>query len=171
MKFISKILLLIVLVSCNSDIDKTENMETKKIIGVSIITTNENGQSYEDTGKLWKDFFEIANQITNKKSDDIYAIYTDFESDYTGVYTAIVGYEVHSLTNIPKGLVGKEIGGGKYQKIIARGEMPNAIMKAWQEIWKKDKELHRRYTSDFEIHGINSQKGNDSEVEIFVSIN
>ena len=145
-------------------------METKKVIGVSIVTTNENGQSYEDMGKLWGRFFEVSAQILNKKSDKIYAVYTDFETDYTGKQTAIVGYEVNSLDNIPDGFVGREIGGGKYTKILAKGEMPNAVMQTWKEIWGKDKELNRRYTTDFEVHGDKSQNGKNSEVEVFVSI-
>ena len=145
-------------------------MEIKKIIGVSVVTTNENGQSSEDMGKLWSRFFEVSSQIPNKKSEDIYSVYTDFETDYTGIHTAIVGYEVNSLDIIPTGFVGKEIGGGKYQKFIANGEMPTAILQTWGEIWEKDKELNRRYTTDFEIHGKKAQNGKDSEVDIFIAV-
>ena len=145
-------------------------MDIKKIIGVSIRTTNKNGQAYADLGQLWSKFFENSERIPNKLSNDIYAIYTDYETDYTGKYTAIVGYEVASFELIPDGFVGKEIGGGTYIKFIAKGEMPNAIAQTWQEIWEKEEELNRRYTTDFEVHTEHSQKGKDSEVEIFIAI-
>ena len=167
---ILKTLLLLTILSCNSR-SKPTYMQTKKIIGVSTVTTNEDGQSNEDMGKLWGQFFKLSQQIPNKKSDEIYAIYTDYETDYRGKHTAIVGYEVHSLDIIPIGLVGREIGGGEYLKILAKGEMPTAVMQAWKEIWKKDKELNRRYTADFEVHGVKSQNGKEAEVDIFIAVN
>ena len=145
-------------------------METKKIIGVYVETTNENGQAGEDMGQLWGRFFEVANQIPHKISDDIYSIYTDYETDYTGKYMAIIGYEVRSIDVIPDGFIGREIGEGKYVKFQAKGEMPNAVIQTWKEIWDKEAELNRRYTADFEVHGEHAQKGKDSEVEIFIAV-
>ncbi len=169
MKILLYTLCLSTMLSCNFE-KKVENMETKKIIGISVVTTNENGQSIKDMGEIWGKFFEVSEQIPNKKSDDIYSIYTDYETDYTGKYTAILGYEVNSLSEIPNGFIGREIGGGKYKKFLAKGEMPNAVVQIWKEIWEKDSELKRRYTSDFEVHGENAQKGKDSEVEVFIAV-
>lgn len=144
-----------------------EQIKSFKIIGIKTETTNQNGKSAEDLGKLWERFYteNISNQISNKKGSEIYAIYTDYETDYTGKYTAIIGMKVNSLDQIPNGLIGQEFNGGKFRKFVAKGQMPNAVIETWKEIWENDKELNRKYTTDFEIYGENS------EVEIYISIN
>ncbi len=60
-----------------------EQLESFKIIGISVETTNENGKSAMDLGELWERFYaeNIMAQVLNKEGEDIYAIYTDYESD------------------------------------------------------------------------------------------
>ena len=148
-----------------------EYIDSFKIIGIETETTNENGKAAEDLGKLWGQFYaeNVPNQILNKENDEVYSIYTNYESDYTGKYTCVIGQKVNSFDKIPNGLIGREFKSGKYQKFIAKGKMPNAVLKTWQEIWKKDKELNRKYTADFEVYGKNSQNGENSEVEIYIA--
>lgn len=148
-----------------------EQIERFKIIGIETETTNENGKSATDLGKLWEKFYgeNIPNKIPNKKSDEIYSIYTDYESDYKGKYTSIIGLKVNSLDQVPDGLIGREFDGGKYQKFVAKRQMPNAVMETWKEIWTKDNELNRKYTADFEVYGQKSQNGEKSEVEIYIA--
>ena len=105
-----------------------------------------------------------------KPATEIYSIYTDYESDYKGKYTCVIGLKVDSLDEIPNGLIGREFKGGKHQKFIAKGKMPNAVIEMWQEIWERDKELNRKYTADFEVYGKRSQNGENSEVEIYIAI-
>lgn len=147
-------------------------IEAFKIIGIETETTNENGQAAIDIGNLWAKFYteNIPNKILNKLSEDIYAIYTDYESDFKGKYKTIIGLKVDSLQNIPSGLIGREFKTAEYKKIIAKGTMPNAIGEKWQEIWAKDSIIDRKYTADFEVYGKNAQKGENSEVEIFIAI-
>ena len=148
-----------------------ETIKGFKIIGIAIETTNRDGKAAEDLGKLWEQFYaeNISGKIVNKKSDAIYSVYTDYESDYTGKYTCIVGLCVESLEQIPDGLIGREFESGTYLKFIAKGQMPNAVSKTWQEIWKKDKELNRTYTADFEVYGPRSQNGENAEVAIYIA--
>jgi predicted transcriptional regulator YdeE len=146
-------------------------MDAFNIIGISIRTTNENGKSMTDMGQLWNRFYSdsISAKISNRISDDIYSIYTDYQSDYTGKYTAIIGYKVKSLDNIPGGLTGRQIQGGKYLKFTGKGKMPDAVVDKWKEIWIRDKELNRKYTADFEIYGIKSQNPDNVEVDIYIA--
>lgn len=37
---------------------------------------------------------QIGAEITGKVSEAIYAIYTDYESDYRAEYTCLIGYQV-----------------------------------------------------------------------------
>jgi predicted transcriptional regulator YdeE len=143
-----------------------------KIIGISIRTTNANKQSQQDLEKLWGQFFaeNIIAKIPNKISSNILTIYTDYESDFTGEYTAIIGIPVSTLDEIPSGLIGREFETGNFLKFVAKGEMPNAVTNTWVEIWQQDKELNRKYSYDFEVYGEKSQNGINSEVEIFIAI-
>jgi predicted transcriptional regulator YdeE len=148
-----------------------ERIENFKIIGIETETTNENGKSATDLGKLWEKFYteNVPSKIRNKESDEIYSIYTDYESDYRGKYTSIIGLKVKSLNQIPDGLIGREFDGGKYRRFVAKGQMPNAVIETWKEIWSKDNELNRKYTADFEVYGQKSQNGENSEVEIYIA--
>ena len=106
-----------------------ENIDSFKIIGIETETTNQNGKSAEDLSKLWEQFYteNVPSKIPNKTSDEIYSIYTDYESSYTGKYTCVIGMKVDSINQIPNGLIGREFKNGKYQKFVAKGQMPNAI--------------------------------------------
>ena len=54
-----------------------------KIIGIETRTTNQNGQAMKDIGGLWNRFFSenIISKIPNAVNSNVYAIYTDYESD------------------------------------------------------------------------------------------
>ena len=145
-------------------------MENFKIIGISVETTNQNNQAATDLGQLWNRFYgeEIFNKIPNKDSEDIYAVYTDYESDYTGKYTTIIGQRVSALDHIPNGMVGREINNEKLLKYTVKGEMPQAVVETWQEIWANNIALYRTYEADFEVYGEKSQQGPDSEVQIYI---
>lgn len=142
-----------------------------KFIGMSVRTTNQNNQAQKDLGQLWGKFYseDILNQIPNKISPHIISIYTDYESDFKGAYTALLGVQVSSLEEIPQGLVGREFPADNFQKFIAQGEMPQAVLNTWTEIWNKAS-LNRKYSYDFEVYGDKSQNGPDSEVEIYLAI-
>jgi len=147
-------------------------MESIKVIGISVETTNQNNQAATDLSKLWNQFYAeaIADRIQDKESEAIYAVYTDYESDYTGKYTTIIGQRVSTLDNLPVGLVGREIKNEKLFKYVAKGEMPNAVVETWKEIWADDIALYRTYNADFEVYGEKSQQGANSEVEIYIGV-
>jgi predicted transcriptional regulator YdeE len=142
------------------------------IIGISIKTTNQNGQAKQDLEKLWKQFFSenIISKIPNKLSNDIFSIYTDYKSDFTEEYLAIIGIQVTDLKNIPDGLIGRYFKPETFKKYIAKGEIPNSVANSWTEIWKNDHHLNRKYTYDFELYSDKSNNGKNSEVEIYIAI-
>lgn len=147
-------------------------MENFKIIGISVETTNQNRQAAADLGKLWQQFYsdEISSQIANKESEDVYVIYTDYESDYTGKYTAIIGHRVSSLADVPAGFVGREIKNDRLLRYTAKGKVPESVAETWEEIWANNVALYRTYDADFEVYGEQSQLGENSEVEIYIGL-
>lgn len=142
-----------------------------QVIGISVRTTNENGQSANDLEELWGRFWgeDIQKQIPNKVNDDIYAVYTDYETDFNGPYTAIIGSAVTSLENIPEGFVGLDIETAEYKKFVSKGKMPEAVFNTWMEIWQ-NKDLNRTYQADFTVHGKKYHDRDNAEVETFIAV-
>ena len=142
-----------------------------KIIGISIPTSNRDNQSQADLTRLWTRFYaeNIFEKIPNKVSENVLSIYTDYKSDFTDDYTAIIGVPVSTLEDIPHGLMGREFEAGRFLKFVAKGEMPNAVLNTWLDIWNRNKELNRKYSYDFEVYGPKSQNGENSEVEIYIA--
>jgi len=153
-------------------IAKTEKSQQNQffLIGISVRTTNQNGQSAQDIGGLWTRFTaeNLGQQIPSKLSDDMYCVYTDYESDYTGPYTAVLGCRVSSLDDIPKGFTGITIPGGDYQVYYLEGQFPANIGDAWQQIWASD--IDRKYASDYDWYKSGAKSFEETEARIYLGI-
>ncbi|MES2132895.1 MAG: GyrI-like domain-containing protein [Bacteroidota bacterium] len=146
-------------------------LETFKIVGLSVRTTNENGQAATDIPALWSRFFaeEISSKITHKLSDDMYCMYTDYEKDHTKPYTTILGYKVDSGASVPEGLTAKTVEAHTYDVIPAKGKMSEGfVFQAWQKIWNSD--MNRTYTADFEVYGSKAWDPENAEIEIYIAV-
>jgi len=146
-------------------------IEPFKVIGIAVRTTNENGQSAQDIGKLWGKFMSegIAQKIPNTVDTNVFSIYTNYQSDHTEPYDTILGCKVSSLDDIPEGMVGQSFEGGTYGKFISKGDLNKGVVfGTWSEIWKKD--LDRVYTADFELYGERAQNPSDAEVDVLIAL-
>ena len=134
---------------------KTIKKNEMKIIGLKIVTTNENYQSVKDQKDLWERFFKenIGDRIPNKlNAGEVLGVYTDYESDYRGKYSFVVGYEVANFNNLPKDMVGLTIPSAKYASFnndeqirAAMGVLrrKNIIIKKYQSNKKKRSEKNK----------------------------
>jgi predicted transcriptional regulator YdeE len=141
------------------------------IIGLSVRTTNENGQSLADIPALWNTFMteNTIESIPNKIDNSIYCMYTEYEKDYTKPYTTILGCKVSGLDNIPQGMIGKTIAKETYKQFTAKGNLSEgAVYQKWIAIWNSD--LNRKYTADFEIYAEKASNPENAEVPIFIAI-
>lgn len=141
------------------------------VIGISVRTTNENGQAAKDIPVLWEKFMSegILDQIPNKIDNALYCIYTDYEKDHTKPYTTILGCKVENLNDIPNEMVSKTIDVAAYQKFVAKGKlMQGAVYNEWTKIWNS--ELERTFTADFEIYDERALNPENAEVDIFVAV-
>jgi predicted transcriptional regulator YdeE len=154
----------------NDNMDKTQKSEFK-LIGLKLEskTTNEGGQSSVDCGKLWQKFEteNLAESIPDKLSDEIYAVYFDYEGDYTKPFSYFIGCKVKIDTDVPHGMDHLIIPAGNFTKVIAKGKMPDCVANSWKDIWNS--KTDRAYKYDFEIYGERSKDWSNAEVEIFVS--
>ncbi|MEO5592734.1 MAG: GyrI-like domain-containing protein [Chitinophagaceae bacterium] len=148
-----------------------QTIQKFNVIGISIRTTNENGQAGQDIPALWSKFMSegILEKIPNKIDNSIYCIYTEYEKDHTKPYTTIVGCKVSSLDNIPNEMVGKTFEEANYTKHIAKGNILQGIVfNEWTKIWNSN--LDRKFTADFEVYGEKAQNPENAEVDIFVAV-
>lgn len=144
-----------------------------KIIGISTETSNKDGEAAAAIGALWGQFISenLLEKIPNQLDSDILCIYTDYESDYKGKYTCVLGMKVSSLDQVPAGLIGREFDGGNFQSFLAKGGLPEAIVDTWHTIWNQDETLNRSYTYDYEVYDDRSRLGDESEVDIYIAKN
>lgn len=148
-----------------------QKLQSFSIIGISIRTTNENGQSGIDIPQFWNRFIteNILEKIPNKADHSIYCIYTDYEKDHTKPYTTILGCKVSTLDTIPDGMTGKTIEEADYSKHTAKGNiLQGLIYNEWIKIWNSD--LPRTFTADFELYDERAQNPENAEVDIFVAV-
>jgi predicted transcriptional regulator YdeE len=150
----------------------TVELEETKLVGLALKekTTNSNEQSGIDCGNLWQEFEKgkYAEMIPNKLTDEILAVYHQYEGDHTQPFSYFIGCKVKAGTEAPTGLETLTIPKGTYQKIEAKGKMPDCVANAWKEIWISD--IPRSYKMDFEVYDERSKDWNDAEVEVYLSV-
>jgi predicted DNA-binding transcriptional regulator YafY len=154
-----------------NDIMQKVKIEAFQLIGISVRTSNQNGQAGMDISKLWQQFMAENSlaKIPNKINDTLYALYTDYEGDHTQPYSVIVGCKVTHLAEIPAGMIGKSFEGGDYVKLTAKGDiMQGFVAQQWAKIWEMN--LDRSFTADFEVYDEKSQNLNDAVVDFLIAI-
>lgn len=148
------------------------SIDAFSIAGISVRTANQNGRASLDMKKIWEDFRlnlkNIVDDINNRLSDDIYCVYTDYESDKDGEYTVIVGYKVSNTNDITGEYTFKEIPAANYYKIMAEGKIPDCTKQAWQSIWQSD--INRSYLADFEVYGKEACNSEKAKIPIYLSV-
>lgn len=147
-------------------------LDTFYIVGLAVRTSNANGQAATDIPALWERFMAegISSKITNKLSEDVYSLYTDYEKDHTRPYTTVLGYKVKDLDAVPQGLMGVTVPGKTFEVFTASGKLSDGIVfKEWTGIWSRP--LDRAYSGDFEIYGAKAQNPERAEVDIYIALN
>lgn len=140
------------------------------VVGIAVRTTNKNGQSQKDIGNLWGKFMSenVAAKVQNKISDNLYCIYTDYESDYMGAYTTILGYQVSSVKNLPEELAAKTVPALTYRCYKSIGKLPDSVVNTWKHIWENN--IERKYIADFDLYPPGALAVAVPEVETYLSV-
>jgi predicted transcriptional regulator YdeE len=148
-----------------------------KVIGVELRTSNarEANPATAQIPGLWRRFLEENLMVkipSRKEAGVILGVYTNYESDHTGMYSLVLSAEVASLGSVPQGLVGLTIPAARYLVFPARGPIPDAIVHTWQKVWSyfsSSSEYQRAYTVDFERHEWNAD-AQKPEVDIHIAV-
>lgn len=141
-----------------------------KVIGIECRTSNSPEAGPYDIPKHWEKFYksDIINKIPNKTSNEVLALYCDYEGDYTQPYSLLIGCSVSSFDVIPEGMVAKTIPTGSYAIFRAVGEHPKSLIETWGNIWQQH-DLERTYTGDYEVYGDKFSRS-PQEVEVYIAI-
>lgn len=141
------------------------------VVGVSRRTSNADGRSIEDIPAVWQDFLtkNAAVQIKNRAvPPKMYAVYSDYEKDWTKEYAFLIGCGVTRAPDVPEGMEVRKIPEQTYAHFVAKGEMPQSLLNVWSTIWLSD--LPRAYTFDFEVYDQRFTRPENKEIDVYVAV-
>ena len=138
-------------------------LEEKTVVGVSGVTSHNDPQMSDMIRGLWEKLYPggVSATINNKINEHAIGLYSDYSGDQ---YSVTAGNEVSKAENDE--LTVKTIPAGTYAKFSVHGHMVDAVVKAWEEIWKMD--LDRRFTGDFEEY-LNSD-WEEADIDIYIAL-
>jgi len=145
---------------------KKIEIQAKTIKGLQVRTTNSDEMN-PDTQKIAPLWGRVFHEILPTLSKDamVYGVYDNYESDAHDTYDLLVGADVMEMTDEMRTVDIKE---GKYLVFPVKGELPQAIIDTWQQIWAyfDDPSIDERraYETDFEKYL------SEDEVEIVIGV-
>jgi predicted transcriptional regulator YdeE len=141
------------------------------VVGVSRRTCNADGRSVEDIPAVWKDFLvkNASGPIKNRTvPPSMYAVYSDYEIDWTGDYAFLIGCGVTRAGKVPEGMEIRQVPAQTYAHFNVKGEMPHSLLEVWSNVWLSD--LPRTYTFDFEVYDHRFTRPKDKEIDVYVAV-
>lgn len=146
---------------------KKLDLSSKTIKGLSVRTKNsdEVDTSSQKIAPLWRRFESEVLPLLDQGAE-VYAVYSEYENDASGDYTLLIGSD---SVDSPEEMSSVSIQEGRYLMFPVKGELPEAILKTWQEIWHyfQDPSVDERrdFKTDFERYKASG------EVEIYIGVN
>jgi len=143
-------------------------------VGTKVHTSNELEASGKGViSRQWKEFTEnnMLSTIPNRLTNDVIAVYTEYESDETGTYTFGIGAQVSSAADAPKELQVIAAPPSDYAVFTSRsGPVHEVVAETWAYIWEWSKTHQRAFGVDFEVYSHLAQNPEKAQVQIYVSI-
>ncbi|MGZ3777204.1 MAG: GyrI-like domain-containing protein [Mucilaginibacter sp.] len=138
------------------------------VAGIAVRTTNQDDKANKDIGDLWTKFMseDIQSKISDKYSDDLYCVYTDYETDHTGWYTAVIGCRVLNAGN--DGMFIALVPSGSYRLYKPEGKFPDCVAETWRTIWLDG--YNRKYIADYDLYKAGAKSFKETETEIYVGV-
>ncbi len=134
------------------NVQNTQQPADRVVIGLGVRTSLSGAPT--DIPALWQRVMhegslERVQRLTT--DENVYAVYTDYESDYRGAYTMVIGVAVDAATPVPEGMQRAVVPAGAYAAVRAEGPPKEAIWGAWRFFWEEWlQRSERRYAADFE---------------------
>lgn len=130
--------------------------QEKSILIVGIELRTSNLEAMQTIPPFWQKFYQegILQKISNKVSDNVFAVYTNFENEgknNEGIYSLIIGAEVTEVQALPKNFVSTIVKPSKRAVFEVEKGHPEKVGEKWQEIWGMT-DLEKSYISDYELY-------------------
>lgn len=130
-------------------------IKEKQLVGLSARTKNadEQDKTSAKIPALWKKFY--GDIYRGQSEDNAYGIYSDYESDHSGIYKVSAAVEQGREKTGENGLEELVIQEGRYM-VFSTDELESpSVWGLWELAWKyfssADSEYQRAYTTDFEL--------------------
>jgi predicted transcriptional regulator YdeE len=148
-----------------------KKIPARTVIGIARHTTNVDGRSMKDMMAAWAEFLQ-TNASAKIKSRTVpptmYAVYSDYESDWRGEYSYLIGCGVTRAGTVPEDMEVRKIPAQTYAVFNAKGQMPDEVIAIWSMVWLSD--LPRIYTFDFEAYDSRFARPKAKEVDVCVAV-
>lgn len=132
-----------------------EVRELSNMVVQGFVVRTDNETEMSEQGKipeLWQEFWARLG-VNQEKGEHAFGVYTNYESDHTGQFDVFAG--VNSETQLSTDNTAQvTIAAGKYLVFTQQGEMPEAVIEAWTQVWRyfsqSEVSYQRKFTTDFE---------------------
>ena len=147
---------------------KKVELTAKTIKGLQIRTKNadEMNPETQKIAPLWGKFFAEVMPTFGTTPPPLYGVYSNYESDAFGEFNVLVGAEVLEESD---GFKSVTLEAGKYLVFTAKGELPQAVIETWGQVWAyfEDPSIDekRAFKTDFELYT------SETEAEIYIGVN
>lgn len=141
----------------------------RTVVGIARRTSN--AEAHTCIPACWQAFLmnNTPARIPHRVAPPVmYAVYSDYEKDWTKPYTYLLGCGVTRADKVPDGMEVRHIPAQTYAVFRAKGRMPDEIVTAWANIWASD--LPRTYTFDFELYDKRFTRPVAKEADVYVAV-
>ena len=152
--------------------DYIDILDDLVIVGTATRTSLQTAPT--DIPALWQTFMQqdLVNSLPRRSDDaSIYAVYCDYESDFSGPYTMVLGVAVDAHAAVPAHTRRARIPRGQFASFRAEGDPRQIIWQTWQHINERwDRRADRRYIADFERYAPESAGGDSVKADVVVGL-
>lgn len=144
----------------------TEQEHAIHVIGIELRTTND--EAMQTIPGHWQRFTQegVPGKVPGKLSDDIYAVYTNFEDagrSNKGLYSLVLGVPVAAGTPVPAGMLRAVLPAMRRAVFPVEPGRADLVGAKWQEIWARN-DLAKTFIAEAERYRA------DGRIEILVGI-
>jgi predicted transcriptional regulator YdeE len=155
------------------------NIKSTEFYLIGLETRTDNKAEMTGQGeipKMWQRIFQegVQSKISHIIGPEMYAVYSNYESNEHGKYDFFVGYRAKDLSSVPAGLVSKKILSGNYKKLQTnKGPVYQVVGELWMKIWQmtpQDLGGPRAFRTDYEVYGAEAADPNQAVVDVYLGV-
>lgn len=145
------------------------------VVGIELRTSNVD--AFQTIPLHWQRFFQekVTTAVEGRMSDDIYAVYTDFQNagvNNEGTYSLIIGFSINPEVEpqLPVGFIRTVVPASHRMVFPVEENRPENVGETWKKIWAYSGS-RKTYIADYERYSNNNNNSNsDGRIDIFIGI-